>query len=189
MVAHDERAAVARQLVAGTVGGALSWTLGYLLTYLWRAPGIEADLAGDVGLLFDGDRVVWKIVGWLFFNAHSVSTKLTVPVGTTELNFVSTADDPRLAALYLVPPILLGLAGLAVARWTEPSNDPRDGGRAGATIVLGYALLSTVGVVAFTASTNVGQLGPDPVRGILLAGVLYPLCFGALGGVVATTID
>jgi hypothetical protein len=49
-------------------------------------------------------------------------------------------------------------------------------------VVLGYGLLSVVGTVLFaTESVN-----PDPVTGILVAGLGYSLVFGALGAVVAS---
>lgn len=48
-------------------------------------------------------------------------------------------------------------------------------------MAVGYLVPSVVGVFLFAT----GNVAPDAVTGILLAGVVYPLAFGAAGGVAA----
>ncbi|MFC4552047.1 MULTISPECIES: hypothetical protein [Halorussus] len=179
----------------GALAGVSTWLLGYLVVYVWQADAVREALAGIgfVSRLLGGEAVpAWKGVAWLFLNAHFVATEIpTVAGGTRTENFV-TAEGGGSILLLALAPFLLAIAGWLVARAGEsPARDSRDGATAGATIVLGYLPLSAG--VAFTVSHSIGNteaaIAPDLVTAVLLAGAVYPLAFGALGGAVGASAD
>lgn len=191
-VTRDKAITSAGSLARGAVAGAATWLLGYLLAYVWKASEVSEALGGIgfVSQLLGGESVpVWKGVGWLFLNAHFVDTQIpTVTGGTRMLNFV-TADDSGALALVVVPPLVLFIVGLAVA-YGRPAS-PLERATAGATVALGYLPLS-VGAAVLTAHA-VGDtdaaIAPDLVTAVLLAGLLYPLVFGALGGLASRALE
>jgi len=87
-------------------------------------------------------------------------------------------EDSFAALAFVAPPLLLLAAGLAVGRAAGANDrDPADAELAGPTAAVGYGLLSATESVT-----------PDPVTGVLLAGVVYPVVFGA-GGAVLTSVN
>lgn len=80
----------------------------------------------------------------------------------------------------MVPPLLLLAGGLAVGRYAG-TTDAATAAVGGASLVIGYGLLSVLGVVLFPTA----NVTPDAVTGVLLAGVVYPVVFGAVGAAVA----
>ena len=165
----------------GAAAGVGAWVLSYLFTYLIASGDIQNSLFGRV--LEAAEIGVWQAVGWVFFNAHFVNTMVDLGLfGGGATNAVG-GEDGFTALLYVIPPLLLLVAGLAVGRYAGASEmEPVDAAVAGLTVVLGYGILSVVGVFLF-ATENVS---PDPVTGILLAGIVYPVVFGALGAVGAS---
>jgi hypothetical protein len=165
----------------GAAAGVGAWVLSYLCTYIIASGDIQNSLFGRV--LEAAEIGVWQVVGWVFFNAHFVNTLVDFGffgAGTT--NAVG-GEDGFTALLYVVPPLLLLVAGLAVGRYAGASElETTDAALAGVTVTLGYAVLSVAGVLIF-ATENVT---PDVVTGILLAGILYPVVFGGAGAVAAS---
>lgn len=172
----------------GAVTGLVAFLLGYVLTYAWKAPAIEEALGGINAIteLLGGQTIpTWKAVGWLFFNAHVVATRVPILGGGTRLvNFIDASDDGSLVLLYVLVPVLLALAGAVVARYGR-SDSFGSAAAAGATIVVGY--LPVVVVAALLFGHVLGgdvRVAPDLVTAVGLAGVVYPAFFGAVGGVL-----
>ncbi len=174
-------------VVRGALAGLAAFVVGYVLTYAWRAPAVSDSLRGLnflASLLGVETIPTWKGVAWLFYGAHNVATRFPTPGGSPELvNLVERSGDGTVALLYLLVPVLLLLAGAATARLAD-TRSPVEGATAGATVAVGYLVLATVGTVLFAYA--IGETGasiaPDPVTGVLLAGAVYPVLFGALGG-------
>jgi hypothetical protein len=141
---------------------------------------IQNSLFGRV--LEAADIGVWQVVGWVFYNAHFVNTNVDLGFfGSGATNAIG-GDGGFTVLLYVVPPLLLLGAGLAVGRSVGVGDvDAATAALAGASVVFGYGLLSVVGVFLFATES----VTPDPVTGILLAGLVYPLAFGAVGAVAA----
>lgn len=161
-------------LVYGAVAGTVVYVLGYLLAYATATSAIERVARGYGPLESAGAAFApaWKAVGWAFYDAHLVGTRL--PGVSGHLDLVSLAG---VQFLYLVPPLLLVLAGGVVAMLVGV-NGPRSGVRAGLTIAVGYLLFSVIGalLVSFVG------IQPDLLRAAVVAGVVYPVAFGAFGG-------
>lgn len=178
-------------LVRGGVAGVGAWLLGYLVAYVWRAEAVAGALRG-VGLvsqLLGGEAIpAWKGVAWLFLNAHFADTEFpTVAGGTRTANFVTGGEGSTV--LLALPPLLLAVAGLAVAYGR--SADAADRARVGATVALGYLPLSAAAALASVHALGGTEatIGPDLVTAVLLAGGVYPLVFGALGGAASAALE
>lgn len=172
-------------LGVGALAGALAWFLGYLLTFVVTSGRIEAfqgSFLGRVAELFGIEVPTWKVVGWVFYNAHFVNTAAGGGTGSA-----IGGDGGFTPLLYVVPPLVLFAAGLAVGR-ASGAEDAANAALDGATLLVGYLPLSVLGTVLFEATVAGTTVGPSLVPGVLLAGVLYPAVFGAVGaGVAALT--
>lgn len=175
---NERSSARAATAVRGSAVGLLTFLLGYLLAYVTGATAVTRALRGfapggaSPGWQFAPE---WKVVGWLFYDAHAAGTH--VPGVTGLVDLVTLAG---VQYLYVVPPLLLVLAGGLLAR-LDRVDGPRAGLGVGMTVGVGYLLAVVFGLllVGFVG------IGPDPLRALVLAGVVYPVAFGAVGGVLA----
>ena len=178
-------------LARGGLAGGVAWLLGYLIAYVAEADAVSESLrgVGFVSQLLGGEAVpTWKGVSWLFLNAHFVATKFpTVAGGTRTANFVTGEDGATL--LLALPPLLLVVAGL-IAAYGRPGAIS-DRAKRGATVALGYLPLSAAAALAsgHALGETDAAIAPDLVTAVLLAGAVYPLVFGAIGGAVADALD
>lgn len=174
----------------GGAGGVAAYLLGYLLTYVWKASAVAEALRGInvIASLLGAEAIpAWKAVGWLFYNAHFVATRVPAPGGSAMVDFVARSDDGALVALYLLIPAFLLLAGFVAGRIGGTEDGIATGAVRGAAVAIGYFPLAVVGGSVFAHSIgNTGaKIAPDFVTAVLLAGLVYPLVFGAVGGAVA----
>ena len=176
----------------GAAAGAAAYVLGYLFAYLTQRSAVESQLEGFnfFADLFGGDPIpTWKAIGWVFYNGHFVDTQIPSLVGGSQLtNLISQADGGSLTLLFVVPPVLLTLAGLAAGR-IAGATEPVDGAKAGASVLVGYLPLAVIGAFLFRYSVGDGAVAPDLVTAVLLAGAVYPAAFGAVGGAGATLLS
>lgn len=174
----------------GALAGAGAAVVGYLLTYLWQANAMREQMEGVNFIIefFGGEAIpAWKAVGWLTFNAHFVDyLRPAIGGGQVSENFIAAGDAPML--LYLVPVVMLVGAGFLLA-WTDGAMEPSRGAAVGATTILGYLPFAVAGVFLFAVNRGDATIQPDPVTGILLAGIIFPLVLGAIGGVVASAFE
>jgi hypothetical protein len=177
----------ARTAGMGAGGGAGAYLLGYLLVYLTQRGSVEDRLSAFnvVTDLLGGDPIpIWKGVGWLFYNAHFVATRVPGIGGSTTRNFIANADDGALTLLYLLPPLFLAGGGYAVVALSATDLSV-PGWTAGALVIVGYLPLAVLGVLLFGYPTGDGAIAPDAITAVLLAGAVYPAAFGAIGGAIA----
>lgn len=177
---------VVQRLATGAVGGVVSYAVGYLAVYMLTASDIQNSFVGRLLEFATGESAAWKVVGWVFYNGHFVDTTVPGLLGTSSVNLI-TEVDAFSALIYVIPPVLLLLAGLAVGRVTDATT-PFDGAKAGAAVTVGYAVAAVVGTFLFAINTGDAAIAPDRVTGILLAGIVYPAVFGALGGAVSGVV-
>jgi hypothetical protein len=81
--------------------------------------------------------------------------------------------------------VLLLVAGLLLAR-VAGADTPADGAGAGAGVVVGYLPPALAGAIVFSHG---GSIAPDLVTAVLLAGVVYPVVLGGVGGALAGVTD
>lgn len=130
-------------------------------------------------------------VGFGFYGGHFVS--VTTSSGES-INFA--LDLASQGSLYVVLVVVLLVAsGYDVA--TTEGVGPRLSERAlaGASVVAGYLPLAVAGTFVFEWSTT-GGFGGGPITfslplptAALLAGMVFPLVFGGIGGVVASLLE
>lgn len=172
-----------RPFVESAAAGLAAWLLGYVFTYVIVATEIESSPLNRLVEFFEGESATYELVGWVFYNAHLIDVSYTglgplAPPG----NFVG--GDGFTPLLYIIPPALLIVAGIAIGRYTGVT-EPNDGAVAGALVAVGYLVATVVGAFAFTVEVGGASGAPDLVPAILIAGVVYPLFFGAIGGAIA----
>ncbi|MCQ4333809.1 hypothetical protein KM295_10010 [Natronomonas sp. F2-12] len=164
--------------------GAAAWLFGYVFTYLLVATDLESSPLNRLIEAFDGRSVTYELVGWVFYNAHLVDISYTgISIFTPPRSFIG-GDGGFTALLYLVPPALLLVAGLALGRY-RGVTEPTGGAITGALVVPGYLVLSVAGVFLFTVSVGGASGAPELLPAVLLAGLVYPAVFGSIGGVLA----
>lgn len=173
----------------GIVAGLVAFVAGYLVTYLWQEPGVRESLQGVnvVIQFFGGDAIpAWKAVGWLYFNAHFVRTELPGLGGPQTRNFIAAGDAPAL--LYAVPVVVLLAAGFAVA-WFQHAGGVQEAAMDGATVALGYVVAAIAAAFVFAVTRGDASIAPDAVTAVLLAGIVYPLVLGTVGGGLAGALQ
>lgn len=177
----------ARAFGLGAVFGVGAWVLGYLLTYALE--GSQVKKAGAVNLVeaITGQEVAWKIVGWLFYNAHFVETNVETSLfGTSAVNFIARSEG-NAWVLYLVPPLVLLGAGALTARVLDRKTAAA-GAKAGLLVVPAYFVLSVVGALVFAVQAGAASAAPDLLMAATLAGIIYPALFGGVGGSVGAVV-
>ncbi|WP_247003072.1 hypothetical protein [Halosolutus gelatinilyticus] len=178
----------ATDAAASAGAGILAAAVGYLVTY--------ALVASDVRAEFGGNVAEWKGVAWYSYSAHLVDVEVSGVLGGTEsVNFIAQYGSSSATALYVVPPLVLAIAGAALAyRW-----DVRTIGEAvltGAPVTIGYGLVAGLGAVVAETSASWtifgiearGSIAPELLPAIVLAGVLYPLVFATAGAIVVAVV-
>ncbi|GAB6880309.1 hypothetical protein JCM17823_25830 [Halorubrum gandharaense] len=178
-----------RNVGIGAAAGAVAYVAGYLVAYVTIRDDVQETLSGFSFLadLFGGDPIpAWQGVGWVFYNAHFVDTEVPSFGGTQMRNFIASSDG-GLTFMYVVPPLFLLAAGFAAA-YAVDTPTPTDGAAAGALTVAGYLPLALAGLLVFAYEVGDGAVAPDPVTGVLLAGIVFPAVLGAAGGAVASAL-
>jgi hypothetical protein len=167
----------------GAAAGAVAWLLGYVVTYLIAATDLENSALNRIVEGFEGESATYELVGWVFYNAHFVDiTYENVGFFEPPAAFIG-GDNGFTVALYVLPPAFLFIAGLAITRY-QGIDDLSDGAVAGALVVPGYLVLSVLGAFLFEVTVSDAAGAPDLLPAVVVAGILYPVVFGAVGGAI-----
>lgn len=178
-----------RHASGGLIGGLSAFIVGYALTYIAAGDDMESRLEpiDTVLELFQIEPIgTWRVIGWMFYNAHFVDTSVTAEFGpfetTMTFNLVSEAAG-SLELLYLVPPVLLFLSGFIITYYFE-MTDYTEIGPPILGVTISYLLLMALGILVFAYD----DVYPEPLLAIVLGGVIYPLIFSGLGGVIGSSV-
>ena len=169
----DVGGVVARALPTGIATGVGTYVASYVVLFVFLA--IEG---GDMA-----QAQAWKAAGFIFYNAHNVAVTATVFGQTQSANYLARGSGFTIPVVvyYLVPALLLVLAGYLVASIVDVGSDLVAGVLAGVSITVGYLVLAIAGTFLFA----VGPISPDLVMGAFVAGLVYPVVFGGIGGALA----
>lgn len=173
-----------RPLVPAAAAGVAAWVLGYLFTYVLVGSDVRDSGLNRFVEAVEGEPATYELVGWIFYNAHLVDVVYEGLGGMFMPANVVRGSDDFTPLLFALPPLLLLGAGLAVGRY-RGAVEADDGGITGATVVLGYLPLAVFGSFLFEVSAAGTSGRPDLLGALVLAGVVYPVFFGAAGGVLA----
>jgi hypothetical protein len=163
--------------------GVGAWIISYVFTYLLVATDIESSPLNQLIEFFGGESATHELVGWVFYNAHFVDISYT-GIGLLSPPGSFIGGDGFTPLLHVIPPALLFIAGLALGRYAGVTELDQ-GAITGALVVPGYLLASLIGVFVFTVDIGDASGAPEFASAVLIAGVVYPVVFGALGGVIA----
>lgn len=170
-------------LAAGALVGVIAYVVGYLLTYVWQAGNVRDALSGFNALvqLLGGQRIpVWTVVGWLFYDAHFVPIRVPMPGQGAAMNSLIGGNGAT-QALYVLPPVVLLVAGAFAAYWAGAESGEA-GLAAGVSIATAYFVLAVLGAFVFQYSFQGFTISVDLLRAVVIAGIVYPVAFGAIGG-------
>lgn len=177
-------------VVDSSVHGVAAYAGGYLTTLL-------------LVVVFEGTRFVGDVVegaGWIYYNAQFVPVEQRASLGgpivddLASINYLtghgldSAATSPVVvpALLYhLIPVVAYVGAGFALSR-AVGARTVGVGAKVGGSILLGTVVLALGGTFVFEAA---GQIGPNRLYSVLLAGLVYPGVCGAVGGGLAVVLD
>lgn len=158
--------------------GVAAFVIGYILTMIL----LVIDNGDDLDGLFEG-------AGQVFYNAMFVP--LDVGNGQFVNDSVNLLTDDIASEVFslptflyhLVPILVIVLAGVFVVLALE-ETDFVHGAILGATVVVGFFVLALLGTFIF--SSDFGS--PDLVWGVVVAGIVYPVVFGAIGGIIGSQV-
>ncbi|MEF8776526.1 MAG: hypothetical protein V5A43_08515 [Haloarculaceae archaeon] len=165
----------------GAITGIGAFAAGYVLE--WILAGTKAAQLAVEGPFGTG-VAEWKTLLWVYFDSHFVGTRLPEVTGPGDGfrvggGVVDTVGLLQIEYLYLVPIAVL-LVGGGILAWRVGSREPYDGMRRGMFVIVGYL---PIAVLAMMVGQQSG-FGPSPFRSLAIAGLVYPLVFGAIGGAV-----
>ena len=185
--------------------GVAAYVVGYLFVLVAFGRGIERILESVTVSTQDEPLAVAAVVeeagvsattgaGWLFYNAHFVSITVPRPDQNPVLVNLILEDGGATLVLLGVPPLLLVAAGVAVTRTASTYTELRfdlGGPKAryalngGVVTMLGYLPLAIFGGIVFSVSAGI-RVAPDLFSAFALAGLVYPLVFGGVGGLLVS---
>lgn len=173
---------------AGALAGAAAYLCGYCFTYLLTVERVRAELArmdvdATLSLFGSGGVAPWKVTGWFFYGAHFVDVSVTSSAMDLSTDVVEVSAGDWRTLLFVLPPLLLLVAGALAARRAGAERVPV-AAVAGLTPLPGYFALAFVGAFLTQITVVIASVGPELTRA-LAAGFVYPLVFGPLGGVLA----
>lgn len=170
-------------IVPGTLAGGIAWVLGYLFTYVIAGTQLRESGLNAIIEITEGGSAAYELVGWVFFNAHFVDIVYTGLGRALPASYIG-GDQGFTVLLYGIPPALLIAAGLAISRY-EGTAGPVRGAITGGLVTPGYFIGCLLGVFLFRVSALGATGEPDMLTGIILAGIIYPIVFGGIGGAIA----
>lgn len=178
----------------GAAFGALSFVVGYLLTFVIASIGVEESLGG-------GEVPGWKAAGWYFYNGMFVDLTQSVSFGGAGASeagsLIAASDQALLQLIYVVPPIALLIGGFLLAKNLGVTDDTAEAAKAGALVIVSFLVLAILGVFLTSYTASGSFLGIEASRtiepklapAVILAGIVYPLVFGTIGGAAASLVD
>jgi len=178
------------RLLGSALLGVGTFVLGFLATYVLKSDTISSQQFGD-------GPGTEHYVSWVFYKMHNVGHQVSASSGGRSQ---SQSFDPSTWPmwedwLFAVPPtLLLGGGVLAGVLWAD--GDLKTGATYGAALTAGYLPLATLGGFLAQYSDSTSSFGssvsftagPKLVEALVLAGGVYPLAFGVVGGVVAAAV-
>lgn len=201
---HPRRTDSGSDVLRGVAGGLAAFVAGFVATVVFSNAEEDLELVEEIiaSTNLGGAAASqflpepYYLLGWEFLANHQVDISTNVAADVGNAGWVEDSIQvllPSSSNLQFLPPALLLLAGFAVAS-RAPRTDFADAATAGAHVVAGYL----PGIAALVYATSfeldvpvmgtVLEINPDVVTAVLVAGLAYPLAFGAIGGALAFAV-
>jgi hypothetical protein len=185
--ADSHRSSTPLLLARGGVVGALAAFAVALLTFLVVSVAVDPP---------DSAVPAWKGVSWYALEGHFVPIHQRTAGGDpSTVDLLGDADPVVAVAVRALPPLVCTAAGAALALRADATGTGTHPVLVGASVAVGYlpvlaaAALATTHVVTVDLFVATLEAAIAPAVGpALLAGVAYPLAFGALGGALIAAV-
>lgn len=178
-------------VVDGSMYGIGSFVAGYLATLVLVVVAEGNQLSND---FVEG-------AGWVYYNAQFASVDVRPPRGTgtetavesSSINYLTgqgpegmavAATELPAVVYHVIPVVVLVAGGYALASQLGATN-ALEGVIAGGSLAFGTVIFALAGTFVF----QLGRVGPNRLQGVLLVGILFPVAFGSLGGVLRTRLS
>ncbi|QZA88334.1 hypothetical protein K0C01_11185 [Salinarchaeum sp. IM2453] len=176
---------------AGAIFGVGAYLFSYILIFALVFIG-EDELSDDI---VDAS-------GWILYNAQFVDIEISSEeevvddiFDDTTINYVTEASVELPSLVYhLVPILVLLSAGFILVTYADIDSEII-GIMSGASIVSGTVVLAVLGTFVFEITETVEladvdvTYAPPLLESIIFVGILFPVIFGAIGGLVATQVE
>ena len=185
--------------VGGILGGGIAYFVGLLGTYALFASTEGRSGAADEAVTVSDETIetflltldeapetfdsIAAFAGWIFYNAHGVA----ISVGNEGTINLAALTDLGLVSFALIPAVLLFCFGGLVAL-LKRADGLLGGFISGSSVLIGYLPLAVAGALFFKISESGTTLAVQLLPAILLAGILFPLLFGGLAGLVKVLV-
>lgn len=179
-----------KPLLLGIGAGTGAWWIGYGVTYLLVKSRVRdvifRQLREDIGYS-PVQPADYEMVGWIFYNIHFFDIHISDCCVATNRTFIGA--DGFTPVLLFIPPVLLFVAGFSVARFSlvhyQKESKLLSGFSEGGAIIPGYFLMILIGHFLFSLGDWFSGATASPSGSLILAGIIYPLVFGSIGGFTA----
>ncbi|WP_232701585.1 hypothetical protein [Halobacterium wangiae] len=164
-------------VLSGFLNGVLAYVTGFVASVaLYAVVGTSVFTRWTFSGLSPGAEF-----GFVFYGAHLVP----ITNGSATLNYATQAANSGELFVLLVVVLLVG-TGYSLAAADAVPADTRTKVLAGASLAAGYLPLVVFGGFYFTGTTDGVALSLSFPHVVVLSGVLFPVCLGAVGGYVAS---
>jgi hypothetical protein len=171
--ADDRHERLKRALRRGVGAGAAAYAAGYVVLYLWYWA------MGDTST----ETTDWVSMGWFFYRGHLVDITMSGDAAPAAVRTTESVLSATTVPDVLAPVAALTALGYLLGR-EAAAETALESATAGASLVAGYLPLTVVGSFLFRKPVAGGYpASPDLLQSLLLAGLAFPLLFGAIGGV------
>jgi hypothetical protein len=198
----------------GALAGLGAYLAGYLVTFATIYIDLQgsSDALGELGLV-DGS-LNWVDAGMVFYNAQFVRLEIGESYTIDKLGGFGRVIDvqgllgvkqptvidaglltfPVIAYTLVIASVVVAAGYLVANRAVPDQADVAEKMEAGMTVVVGYLPLAFIGSFLFEGdipvnssimNTEMATANPDVFASVFIAGILFPLVFGAIGGYFA----
>lgn len=178
-------------IVGGTIYGVAAFVVSLTIHSLLLLSSISSTTSE--GLADTAGEGAWFLIGWMFYNAHTVPIESTVAGTSGNLlegvyQLAGSAIAVPKITFYALPIAVLALLGHTLAnRATQPDVNPLHSAIAGASIALGYGIFSVLGSYVFTLDVLGESAGPEMGSIVVMMAIVYPVVVGGGAGYLAGT--
>jgi len=176
------------RIIGGAIYGAIAYAVSFVAVvalYFQRVRDSGADLP-DIIEQLEGQEHFVDLLGWIFYNAHTVDIAVTAEgFGGSTSTTLTLVGEPYVSdttIFHAIPAVALFAAGYVVAMRTPHRLDLVSGAIAGASVTIGYGALAYFGTSLFSATEQGLTVEPAMPAALYVVALAYPAVAGGLGG-------
>jgi len=174
------------RVVGGLIYGVIAFVVAFVATigfFIFRLSEIN-ETGFQLARLFPEENI--EALGWVFYNAHTVDITVSTANGAMgeTINYLEAIPQLNTTVFYAIPAVLLFLAGYVVASRVRSSLSGGAAMAAGASVAIGYVPLFVAGTFVLKIESFGATAGPQLGAPLLVAGTLFAVVCGGVGGLL-----